>query len=130
MKATQNKRARSSTAGQHKASVIKPGKDLDRPATGRQDPSLARTARPERMPRTGSKQVIVLDHLQRPQGATLDELVAATGWLPHTTRAALTGFRKRGFELERSKGEDGRSSYRITHSAKVGGGSPNADREA
>ena len=27
-------------------------------------------------------------------GATLAELIAATGWLPHTTRAALTGLRK------------------------------------
>jgi hypothetical protein len=27
-------------------------------------------------------------------GATLNALVKATGWLPHTTRAALTGLRK------------------------------------
>ncbi len=38
-------------------------------------------------------QVIAL--LEGPGGATLAELVAATGWLPHTTRAALTGLRKR-----------------------------------
>jgi len=37
--------------------------------------------------------------LQRDCGATLDELVASTGWLPHTTRAALTGLRKRGFTI-------------------------------
>ena len=29
--------------------------------------------------------------LRRDGGATLTELVEATGWLPHTTRAALTG---------------------------------------
>lgn len=29
-------------------------------------------------------------------GASLDELAGATGWLPHTTRAALTGLRKKG----------------------------------
>ena len=33
----------------------------------------------------------VLGLLQRPEGATLAELIEATGWLPHTTRAALTG---------------------------------------
>ena len=41
--------------------------------------------------------------LQRPEGATLAELIAATGWLPHTTRAALTGIRKKGHAVERSK---------------------------
>src|SRR5688572_21556978 len=103
MKTIKSKRARPSAAGQHKANTIKPGKGLDHPAAGNPDPSLTQTVGLERMPRAGSKQAIVLDLLDRPQGATLDELVAATGWLPHTTRAALTGFRKRGFELERNK---------------------------
>jgi hypothetical protein len=34
--------------------------------------------------------------------ATLDALVKATGWLLHTTRAALTRLRTRGFPIERS----------------------------
>jgi len=40
--------------------------------------------------------------------------VAATGWLPHTTRAALTGLRKRGYAvtIDRSNKEQG-STYRI-----------------
>lgn len=46
-------------------------------------------------------QVIAL--LQRPEGATLAELVAATGWLPHTARAALTGLRKKGHRYYVSK---------------------------
>jgi hypothetical protein len=29
--------------------------------------------------------------LKRSGGATLDEIVKATGWQPHSTRAALTG---------------------------------------
>jgi hypothetical protein len=33
----------------------------------------------------------------------LGELVEATGWLPHTTRAALTGLRKKGLTLDRAK---------------------------
>ena len=32
-------------------------------------------------------------------GATIDELINAPEWLPHTTRAALTGLRKRGVAL-------------------------------
>jgi len=39
----------------------------------------------------------VIEMLSRSGGASLADLIAATGWLPHTTRAALTGLRKRGF---------------------------------
>src|SRR5208337_2393059 len=47
-------------------------------------------------------------------GATIDELIDATGWLPHTTRAALTGLRKRGFALAIDRSEKKRGSiYRI-----------------
>jgi DNA-binding MarR family transcriptional regulator len=41
--------------------------------------------------------------LQREEGATLGELIDATGWLPHTTRAALTGLRKKGHAIEKTK---------------------------
>lgn len=44
-------------------------------------------------PRT-SKASAVLALLQRDDGATFAELIEATGWQPHTTRAALTGLRK------------------------------------
>ena len=39
----------------------------------------------------------VVELLQQDRGASIDELIVLTGWLPHTTRAALTGLRKRGF---------------------------------
>jgi hypothetical protein len=65
-------------------------------------------------PREGTKASQIVTLLQREDGATLAELVAATGWLPHTTRAALTGLRKRGYPvmLDRSDNERG-SAYRI-----------------
>jgi len=67
-----------------------------------------------RTPRGGSKLAQVIELLQRDQGATIDELIAATGWLAHTTRAALTGLRKRGYavSIDRSDHERG-SLYRI-----------------
>ena len=43
-----------------------------------------------------SKQDMVIGLLLREGGAVLTELVEATGWLPHTARAALTGLRKKG----------------------------------
>jgi DNA-binding transcriptional regulator PaaX len=54
--------------------------------------------------------------LQREHGASLDELVAAMGWLPHTTRAALTGLRKKGYLIASEKVEDVRR-YRIAGEA-------------
>ena len=66
---------------------------------------------PEPAPRA-TKASLVLDLLRREQGATLAQLVATTGWLPHTTRAALTGLRKKGHPIERER-RDGVSHYRI-----------------
>jgi Protein of unknown function (DUF3489) len=64
-------------------------------------------------PRGGTKLARVLELLQRDCGATLEELIAATDWLPHTTRAALTGLRKRGcaVTIDRHDRERG-STYR------------------
>lgn len=56
--------------------------------------------------RKGSKKELVLGLLRRPGGSTLNELVTATGLLPHTTRAALTGLRKKGHVLEKAKRDD------------------------
>jgi hypothetical protein len=49
--------------------------------------------------RPGGKLGILLDAVSRPQGATLEELTAASGWLPHTARAAITRLRQRGFDV-------------------------------
>ena len=63
---------------------------------------------------TKINQIIKL--LKRKDGATLDQLVKATGWQPHTTRAAITGLKKKGYTIEREV-VDGTSRYRITASA-------------
>jgi hypothetical protein len=63
-----------------------------------------------------SKSDLVLGLLQRPEGATITELVAATGWLPHTTRAALTGLRKKGHAVTSEKVHNLRH-YRILNGA-------------
>ncbi len=52
--------------------------------------------------------------LSRPEGATLEALAQASGWLLHTTSAALTGLRRRGYNIERSRDADaGLSVYRL-----------------
>jgi hypothetical protein len=65
-------------------------------------------------PRDGTKLALVIEHLQRADGATLIDLTQATGWLPHTTRAALTGLRKRGYAVIRERIVAGGSVYRIS----------------
>ena len=54
-------------------------------------------------PRGPSKIASVVTLLEREQGATLAEMVEATGWLPHTTRAALTGLKKKGHTIAKDK---------------------------
>ena len=67
-----------------------------------------------------SKLDCLLDRLSAEDGVTISELMAATGWLPHSTRAALTGLRQRGYRLDLTRRErDGVSVYRI---AAIGGG--------
>lgn len=60
-----------------------------------------------------TKTQIVMDLLQRAEGSSLDELIAATGWQPHTTRAVLTSLRKKGHPLTSWKPETGARIYRI-----------------
>jgi hypothetical protein len=76
-------------------------------------------ARPS-APREGTKLARVLELLQRDCGATVEELITATNWLPHTTRAALTRLRKRGCSvtIDRSDKERG-STYRARSDATI-----------
>jgi hypothetical protein len=64
-------------------------------------------------PRDGSKLALVIELLRRADGAAIADLTEATGWLPHTTRAALTGLRKRGYAVIRERTGAGGSAYRI-----------------
>ncbi len=60
-----------------------------------------------------SKADIILGLLQRSTGASIAELTKATGWQPHSVRAALTGLRKRGREVVRTKDGQGVTRYCI-----------------
>jgi Protein of unknown function (DUF3489) len=86
-----------------------------RPAAGAKSdasktPTVAAPAARGDIKRAGTKVAAVIGLLSRPGGASIDDLITATGWLPHTTRAALTGLRKRGFGIERRVGPDGKGS--------------------
>jgi hypothetical protein len=81
--------------------------DAGREAVGMPAPVVAEPAA------LGGKKIDrVLELLMRGEGATLPELTAATGWLPHTTRAAMTGLRKKGHDVTRDKRGEA-TCYRI-----------------
>jgi DNA-binding MarR family transcriptional regulator len=68
-----------------------------------------------RPPRVGTKLAQAIEMLRTTEGATIVELSEAMGWLPHSTRAVLTGLRKRGYAPRLDRSDAGRSSaYRIT----------------
>ncbi|MGG5890554.1 DUF3489 domain-containing protein [Falsiroseomonas sp. HC035] len=63
-------------------------------------PRAPRAANTSRSPREGTKQAAVLALLRRPEGATVAQVVEATGWAPHTVRGFFAGLRTRhGIEV-------------------------------
>ena len=67
------------------------------------------TAPKARTPREGTKQATLITMLRAPDGATIDEIMAATGWQSHTIRGAMAGALKKRLGLEvTSEKVDGR----------------------
>ncbi len=65
--------------------------------------------------RPGTKQALLIDLLKRKKGATIEEIVEATGWQPHSVRGAISGALKKKLGLAvTSERVDGRGrTYRI-----------------
>jgi hypothetical protein len=61
-------------------------------------------------PPTKHSQVVAL--LSHKHGASLEEMSTLADWLPHSTRAFLTGLKKKGHLIESEK-VDGVRRYRI-----------------
>ncbi len=65
-----------------------------------------------------TKQAAILKLLRRVKGASIGDLTSAIGWQAHSVRAALTGLRKHGHEIQRDV-EGGASRYRIIEKRKA-----------
>ena len=65
--------------------------------------------------RPGSKTAKVLDLVKRSGGATLKQLMKATGWQAHSVRGFLSGTlgKKMGLKIESSKNNDGERVYNL-----------------
>ena len=71
--------------------------------------------RPSKVRRKTSKQALLIDMLQAPEGATIEQIVKATGWQPHTVRGAISGALKKklGLNVLSEKVEGRGRVYRI-----------------
>lgn len=81
-------------------------------------PSKATRARKDKKPATprdGSKKSVILGLLQEGGGATLTEIMKATGWQAHSVRGFISGnlTKKMGLTVESTKNDAGDRTYRI-----------------
>ena len=78
-----------------------------------QMPDDTDTAKPIR---AGTKQAQIIAMLQRPEGATVAEMVEATGWLAHTVRGCISGALKRklGLPIAAERVEGRGTVYRLS----------------
>ena len=76
------------------------------PAAGEEGPKV----------RAGTKQALLIEMLRRPEGTTIEQVIAATGWQAHTVRGAMAGALKKklGFHVTSEKVEDRGRVYRIS----------------
>ncbi len=99
----------------------KPTKTTRRTATSGQNKGQSRHHRQRAhqnaraVVRNGTKQAILIDLLNRSGGATLAELVEATGWQRHSVRGAISGTLKKklGLAVTSQSTDDRGRVYRI-----------------
>jgi len=112
-KASKKPRAakRGATVAPAKIELAMKGKAAKKAPKGRVKLDLAKPT----VARKGSKTATILDLLKRPSGATLKDVMKATGWLPHSVRGFLSGTvgKKMGLTLTSTKGDEGERIYSV-----------------
>lgn len=83
--------------------------------TAPETPAEPEPAPKTRAPREGTKQAKLIEMLRTEGGASIAEIVNATGWQPHTVRGAIAGALKKklGLEVSSEKVEGRGRVYRI-----------------
>ncbi|CAM5543776.1 hypothetical protein FALB51S_04447 [Frigidibacter albus] len=74
-----------------------------------------KTAPKTRTPREGTKQATLIAMLRAPDGATIEEIMVALQWAPHTIRGAMAGALKKklGLEVTSEKVENRGRVYKL-----------------
>ena len=88
------------------------------PAKARVKPVASKKARSEPKPavaREGSRKAIVIGLLEKSGGASLAEIMEATGWQSHSVRGFISGnfVKKSGLKVDSFKRDDGQRAYAI-----------------
>ena len=88
------------------------------PAKARVKPVASKKASSEPKPavaREGSRKAIVIALLEKPEGASLAEIMEATGWQSHSVRGFISGSlaKKSGLKVDSFKRDDGQRAYAI-----------------
>jgi hypothetical protein len=113
-------------ATRKKAAATKKNTGQTKNATKRRtraEPAASRTkksvpTRAAREPRTETKGAKIHELIGRPKGATLAELMKATGWQPHSVRGFIsTAGKKAGIRISSKTNEGGERVYHIAKSA-------------
>jgi hypothetical protein len=91
------------------------GKKASSAAQRPKSQKAAKQAKPAAGAPAGSKAAKVLDLLRRPDGASLKDLMKATGWLAHSVRGFLSGTvaKRMRLKLVSTKSEDGERCYTV-----------------
>ena len=78
-------------------------------------PALAEPIKAAPRTRENTKQAQIIAMLQRPEGATISQIVEVTGWQPHTVRGTFAGAfkKKQGRCLTSQKSDEGERVYRV-----------------
>lgn len=91
------------------------------PRTQSDTPSVTGTVKKSVRNGAPTKKAQLIQTLSRKAGADATTISEHFGWLPHTTRAALSGLRNSGYEVACEKLGNGKPSrYRITAKPAVG----------
>ena len=86
-------------------------------ASAKQTAKRGKPARkPQAVRRRQTKTAQVLAMLRRPKGATIQQLMEATGWQAHSVRGFLSGTvgKKMGLAVASLRGEDGHRGYSVS----------------
>ncbi|HMV57809.1 MAG TPA: DUF3489 domain-containing protein [Nitrospira sp.] len=89
--------------------TLKGTQNVGTPAALQNMEGTPRTIRP------GTKLATIIDAMRHPDGATITQMMAGTGWQAHTVRGAISGMvrKKLGYEVVAEKSADGQRTYRI-----------------